>query len=351
MKKVALIEFHNAHLECLYSQIQFLNEGGYQVYGIANEKSKTSWQQMGNFEDLQAISKSGLKGFKVWKLLWAIRLYLVKNDISIIVFNTAQSGYVKKFCSLPFPKHFKFLGTLHDLKKLEHSGSQKVISRRVKHYWVLNDYLVPESSKYSISSYYPIFFPKLLLKETIKKPKGEVWVCIPGQVECKRRDYETLFKGIAKNPLPNNIKFILLGKSMHPSGDGAWVKREIKRLNCKNHFVMWKGFVENDEFDTYMQLSDYILPLIHPHNNFFDAYLKYRVSGAFNQAFGYKKPLLMHSSFSTIPDFNENAQFYETESLDNLLEQICKLKKVDEKLYEGLKWQFNFQMNHYLECF
>lgn len=350
MKKVALIEFHNAHLECLYSQIQFLNGGGYSVYGIANAKSKTSWEQMGEFQELLTISQSGLKGIKVWKLLWKIRQYLVKNDISTIIFNTAQSGYVKKFCTLPFPSHFKFLGTLHDLKKLENSGSQKVIGRKVKHYWVLNDYLVPSNAKHSVSSYYPIFFPKLPLQESISKPKNEVWICIPGQVECKRRDYVTLFKAIEKQALPSNVRFILLGKSMHANGDGAWVKRELERLKCQHQFVMWKGFVEDEVFDTYMQLCDYVLPLIHPHNTFYEGYLKYRVSGAFNQAFGYKKPLLMHVAFKTISDFQENAIFYKTHSLNQLIEDIAQQSLSIHELYTSSKWQFDVQRDKYLEC-
>ncbi len=355
LRKAALIEIDGSHDECLYSQLLFLKEGGFHTTLVCSDNLSRQVHEFNASDELVFFSFGGKSTLDKLKELWKLRNYLIVNNITTVILNSTHGSLIRNFCLLPFPSQTRFYGTLHGINKLKRSFTQNLISTRVKHYFLLNDYLkdnlkqVPHRGL-SFESFYPIFFLQFHTASEITKPADEFWIGIPGQVEYKRRDYETLVKAFAAVENKPNYRFLLLGKSEHKEGNGVALQQLIKDNGVTEYFVFWKGFMENSVFHAYLQQCDIIMPLIHPGNDGFEKYLVYQITGSYNLAFAYKKPLLMLEDFSRYADFKENGIFY---SLDNLSATMTDLPKAVEtitpRLYKDPKWQFQAQCKRYLD--
>jgi len=353
-KKAALLEIHGTHEECVYSQLLFLKNGGFDTTFIyeASLKDKIKNMNVGNAEI--AFDIRNKKGWAYWKTLWAIRNYIIQNNLETVIFNTAHGNLIRDFSLLPFPKKFSFFGTLHGLNKLKGSVTQNIITRKIKHYFLLNDYLkqnvtnLPHDSRLKFESFYPIYFPNFENQPNIEKPQNQCWIGIPGQVEYKRRDYETLIKAFATLEQKPNIKFIFLGNEKHASGNG----KELKALIQQHHveaYCQFTGYLDYPEYHAFLKQCDIIAPLIHPGNDGYEKYLIYQITGGYNLAFAYQKPLMMLNEFERYEDFKENAIFY---SLDNLAAVLQTLQlailDIQPRLYQQKKWQLKVQTTRYI---
>lgn len=338
-KKIALVEMGGSHDECLYAQILYLKSAGHHVTLICNFSLKANIDYFDGLDEVHFIElRSGLKQ---WIDLRIIRKILVRGKFDRIVFNTAQGNVLKNLFLLPKPKGARRFGVIHNLRKLEKSHSQKVITRNLEGYFVLNDYLLDQMSdtiKHQVDLHplYTVFYPNYPSRKLDKEP-NEVWVCIPGQVELSRRDYETLFESIEKFGIKDHIKLLFLGRCEHADGDGSYVKKRISELSIESNIILWDSFIDTDEFYGMLKASDYILPLIHPEHESYALY-EYQISGSFNLAFGFKKPLLMESSFSSYKDFKDTSVFYKT---NELMDIINKQKSPSSTVYySNKKWDF-----------
>lgn len=346
--KVALLEIGTSHDECLYSQIKFIkSEKKYHLTLIANNVLAD------NIKNYDLVDKINLidvgEGTSQLLNLWKLRNKLISEKFDKVIINTAQSGVVKNLMLMPFPKKIEFIGVLHNTKKLIKSFSQKLISRKIKKYFVLSDYLLEKSksiseTKFKFESFYPIYFPQHE-KVDLKKLNSEIWIAIPGNIEFKRRDYLSLFDSIDKFGLNKNIKFILLGNINNGKEDSKIIKNKIQSMNLKESFVTFNSYVDIDTYYSYLEYSDFILPLIHIDPNK-DTTYKYRISGAFNLAFGFKLPLIMENYFKEFDDFKDNSIFY---SPDNMIEIINNIKISKTNVYTENKWDFEFQKHKYLK--
>ena len=320
---VALIELGNSHDECIYSQILFLNKADYTVHLLLSEGLKT---QAANFPTAAVVHYFSLpaKGIQAWSELFKIKQYLKKHAITHVVLNTATGNTIRNFILLNLFTSIPFAGTVHHTGKLNKSFTQRLISLKVKKYFVLNDYLLDSIKKQHplrIASYYPIFFPAFE-PVAITKATSEFWICIPGQLEFKRRDYKSLFSQLQKHKLPIGFKFILLGRCNHKYGNGEEVKLMIKEQQLEDHFIVFDQFIDNALFHAYLKLSDVVLPLIHEGSEGFKSYATAQISGAFNLAFAYQKPMLMHQYFNFITDFQVSSFFYSPADLVALCLQL-----------------------------
>lgn len=299
--RIALIELGNSHDECLYSQIKILmSSEPIHLTLIANVALKEHAKYFHNLDE--SVFVSIRKGFKSWIDIYRVWKLCRIRKFDKVIFNTAQGKTVSKLLLFPFQKHTQFYGILHNVRKLIASKSQQIITKKLESYFILADYFqqhIPYKCKVEV--FYPIFYPEYP-SVNIYKPKDEIWVCIPGQVELKRRDYRSLFESISKYGLPQNVKFILLGRYDHPHGDGAYIKEEIQALNVEENFQLWKEFVPVNEFHAYVKSCDYILPLIHEDDISGELY-SYQISGAFNLAMGYQKPMLIEEAMAEKFDF------------------------------------------------
>lgn len=353
MLKAALIEIDGSHDECLYSQLLFLKKGGYRTTLICSENLRAQVEGFGADETLFYEFKS--KGNRArTQELRRMRDRLAADDIRTIIFNSAHGHLIRDLLFLRFPKGTRFFGTLHGINKLRGSFTQWLISRRIRHYFLLNDYLVENlpmvpHKGLAFQSYYPMFFPAFPGVAAPDKPAGECWVCIPGQVEYKRRDYETLVRTFATLPEKPRLKFLLLGKSDHAHGNGPELRQLIDSLNVTQYFHFWPGFVDNATFHAWLQASDVVMPLIHPGNDGFEKYLVYQISGAYNLAFAYRKPLLMLEDFNRYSDFRENSLFYSLDNLGDILRQLpVQAADLQPRIYRDPKWTFEAQQQRYL---
>lgn len=349
IKKIALVEMGGSHDECLYSQIRYLKAGGHQVTLICNSSLRSNVEY---FDGLDKVHFIELRtGLKQWIDLGIIRKILVKGKFDRIIFNTAQGNVLKNLFLLPKPRNAKRFGVLHNLRKLKNSHSQKVITRNLEGYFILNNYLIDQidhkvKKNLNLFPLYTIFYPEYPSR-LIEKKSGEIWVCIPGQVELTRRDYDALFDSIEKSGIQAHIKLLFLGRCEHADGDGTYLKKRIVKLGIEENVMLWDSFIETEEFYGMLKASDYILPLIHPKHESYSLY-EFQISGSFNLAFGFKKPLLMERSFTEYTDFKNCAVFYST---NTIMETINELKAgAQTDFYSDPKWEFDAMKQSFLKA-
>lgn len=348
--KVAIIEAGTGHDECLYSQLLFLktiSDIHITLITTQNILSRNIFHEIVNETLIIGENAKPKEILKVW-------VYLNFRGINIAIFNTAQGGFAKKMLALPYIRKIKFVGILHNIRKLESSFGQKIISSKIKKYFVLNRYLLPLLAERVVQSknftdIYTIFYPEHKPLPSVVKPENEIWICIPGQVELKRRDYDLLFDVLEQMNLPAHIKFVLLGKSMHKQGAGIYIQNRIQSAGLQSNFLTWSGFIDNETFYTYLQLSDFLMPLIHPEHYTFEQY-RHQVSGTYNLALGFRKTMLMHEVFQSYSDFEKNAIFYNKQNLAELLKSLNKeLANFTPSAYHSFQNMANKYIRHILQ--
>ena len=202
--------------------------------------------------------------------------------------------------------------------------------------------MVPRNKKIRLQSFYPIYFPSF--SNPLHKPGNEVWLVIPGSIDFKRRDYNRLIHALKKSSPPENLKFVLLGRLNSAFEDGKTLLESISKHNLQHYFITFESFIPNEVFHAYIKNADFVLPLLVLQ----DAYLKYKISGSFNLAFAYKKPMLCHNFFEPIPDISKNAVFYDSNSLSEVVQTLSCNKTTSKALYTDPKWDFDFQRDRYI---
>lgn len=347
MIKVAIVELGGSHDECIYSQVKILKSvEDIHVTVICNSSLAESVQY---FDSVDHIHFVRLRKNKLLRRLDIYRLwkYCRKEKFDKIVFNTAHGKTIKHLLILPMPKGTLCYGIIHDATKLHSSYTQKRISAKIHHYFLLNAYLLstlPARTDKEFSIFHPIFFPQYPAVHVEKS--DEVWICIPGQVELKRRDYESLFQSIKLHGINKNVKFLLLGRCGHSHGDGAYIKQKIREMEIGDHFRLWDDFIPVPEFHAMVKKSDFILPLIHTGTASGKLYTT-QISGSYNLAVGYQKPMLVEENLG-----NSLLQSYEpiTYVAEELMLTINALTPVDRAVYTDDMWSFTYQRDTYLKA-
>ncbi|MDO3693458.1 hypothetical protein QVZ41_01175 [Wenyingzhuangia sp. chi5] len=334
LPKIALIEFDQSHAECLYSQILFLKEQ-YQITVFINDKSP---EDLTNIPNITLIPLN-LEDKKTNQF---VKKYLISEKISKVIFNSAERKIFKFLLLFLFKKQISFWGILHNPNRLKKSLKQKYISHKLNGYFVLSDFvkeniITEKLTKTPVKSIYTIFFKEENINKKITKPKNETWLVIPGKVEFDRRDY--LF--LLNLKIPKNIKFIILGNIN--TSEGIQFKEKVIKNKLLTSFIFFETYIQDYEFSHYIENADFILPLIHPNNPFFNKYIKNKITGTYNWAYAFKKTMLLEQSFSSIDEFKETSYFYNITS-----NQIFEVLKQPKKKYISDKWSFDYQQNTYL---
>ncbi|PID77862.1 MAG: hypothetical protein CSB21_03375 [Deltaproteobacteria bacterium] len=315
-KNIALIELYRSHSECLYSQYLYLKKAGFNIFLISNEIPAGKLSNAFDFEDSYILKNKG--NFFLWmKSLYQINKFLKKNNISTAVINTAENSKVRDL--LFFCPKINFFGILHHIRKLEKSFSQKSITSKIRGYFTLSNYLTEKASNLStkVHTLYTIFYPDSCCDMGITKDKNDIWVCIPGNIELKRRSYIDLIQAAATAGT-KRIKFLLLGKP--DPCDLKKIKKLVYSKKLGKNFIWFDNYLKNDLFFTYIRKSDFIMPLIHEEH--FEEYKSNRISGSFNLGFGFQKPFIMEQNFSGIPDFDIFSIYYDEKTLAETLKYI-----------------------------
>lgn len=342
--KIAIVELSISHEECIYSQLSFLQNNQFKVSLIVHPVIRNQISYDNLVSNIDVINFDKFK--KINSLKEQIKIVKKLSTFDKIIFNTASSSKQLRNISLLL-LFFKVecIGILHNTKKLKNSFTQKIISCKIKKYFVLSDYLKQNAevnkSKISVESFYPIYFPKIHEKK-IKKNKNEIWFCIPGRVEFSRRNYLFLVDQLEKKEISKNIKFLILGNIN--TKEGLSFKRKIDDLDLTDYFVFFERFIENATYYSFIKASDYILPLLKQEDY---SYLKYKISGTFNLAYGFKKKIFFNEFYKSIPDLNSNGISYNKENFSQKLNSI-DLLKIDE-LYSDKKWHHTYQLNKFIK--
>ncbi|MGN7515453.1 MAG: hypothetical protein ACTHOM_13825 [Allomuricauda sp.] len=350
MKKAALIEFNSYHDECLYSQIKFLDSAGYSLTLVISSQIKDRAPEFLDIpEAVITFERSHQKNlFSRICFILKLKKQLKKRSVKTVVFNTASSRLEVILLSFILRKRTALFGILHNLKKVNHSFSQKLINRSIKNYFVLNDFLEDsiqlKDKSIQLQSFYPIFFPTYE-ETTLKKPKGEIWISIPGKLDFGRRDYYLVAETLQKTKSKSNLKILILGSTNSNDPRSGEFIEFIQKNELQENFMTFDSFLDNDVFHDYLKKSDYILI---PLDSVGDNYAKHKVMGCYNQAFGYQKTLISPIGLSHIPDIDNHSILYDgAKGLSMVLEQISK-EKAEKKEYLESKWSFEAQKNKYI---
>jgi len=343
---VAIIEFYSSHDECLYSQLAILKSQNYAVHLLVNEQLT---QRTSHFPADYKLSLS-----RNWRQIWQARRYIKQNEIKKVVFNTCSGNSVRAMVLLLVGTGVDLIGILHNSKKLDKSFSQRIITLVVKKYLVLNDYirenLVQKHRQLRIASFYPVFFPAF--HSSIKKKSNEIWVCVPGAVDFARRDYQSLSNAIASMTLPDNFRFVMAGRNNRSKEEFQSFYANIATRGLDKNFIFFDQFVSDEDFHGLIIESDFILPLIHPSKARYRSYATTKITGSFNLAFGYKKPLVMENFWKGYDDFQGVSAFYKVEELSKVIAEIASGKIEANALAAGYltkeKFSFDFQAGAYI---
>ncbi len=343
--KIALFEISTSHEECIYSQVKFLTDSGHSVSLVLNKALENQIKTYANLcEHIHFIDPIKVGAFKKLQQQWKLAHILRAHEV--VVFNTASSSKtVRNLVLLLKPFKVTCIGILHNGRKLNSSFTQRIISLKIKKYLVLSDQIAKEVKQkrgFQVDSFYPIFFPDFA-KVDLQKKSG-IWIGIPGRIDWKRRDYTLLIDAMKAIPDLTNIKFLLLGRLDDKSSEGQKLWHLIQINNLEDHFIVFDGFIANEDFHTYLKCCDYIMPLLSKNEN----YLRYKISGSFNLAYAYKKPLICNGYFKTLPDLQENGYFFDANRLPTLISNIHRNVLSNKNTYTSTKWAYTYQKNKYV---
>jgi hypothetical protein len=348
LKKIALMEMGGSHEEILQPQINWLKETDYQIFLIIRSKHFKRVSLDINPENVLAIEED-YNILKRWNNLKRIVGFLKKNHITNLVINTTQGAFIRDF-SLICPS-INITGIAHNPQKIGKSFSQKIISKKVKKYLVLNDYILDHINRNNLSLSFNSFYPIKSFEISEHTKTDSLKVVIPGAVDMKRRDYYQIIDSQKTQLLDKNIKFIFLGKCK--TEEAKLFRKEIEILLLKKQFEFFDEFIPDAKFNTILSSADLILPLITPRLDSFQLYKKYKISGAINLSFGMKIPMLMHESLKHIIDYQTSSIFYEEGKLFENLNKIIAHKEILEKkkfdIMQEKKFNLEFQKKQYLE--
>jgi hypothetical protein len=344
--RTAIVEIRESHEECIYSQLRFLKDAGHWVTLILHPILAQQISEYENLADETLYFDFEQRDFlKKIHLQW--RLYGLLNQFDRVVFNTAHSYSVLRNLSvlLRFART-ECIGIMHDTKKLDSSPTQRTISRKVKKYFVLNDALLPESQKagdVKLQSFYPIFFPDY---EPIPLTKqDEIWIGIPGRLDYGRREYDFLIDALRGITVLKRMKFIMLGEVDRDEPAGKRLFDRLEKSGQSGRFKLFQFFVPNRDFHAYLKACDYVMPLLRPNKE----YLNHKISGSFNLAFAYKKPLLCRAFFKDIPDLAANSLFFDKATFPKLISDLDSGNVTAPDTYADPNWDYAFQQKRYLD--
>lgn len=345
---VALVEFGGSHDECLLTQMEALKNAGIPIVLVTNRQlfeRNPHWHAY--CRSACFVEPTG-KAIGDVVLMRGVVKFLKQQQVTKVVFNTAQGGHIRNLALL-LPRSIKAYGIIHTVRKFQGSFTQKVIHRMIKRYAVLSDDLLHHIAAppgIHVGSFYPISFPHF--EQAITKTSGEIWLTVTGGVENRRKDLSSVV-GMLK-ATPAHVRMIFLGKTDPEKAEVQTFLYQLEEEQLRERVILFTDFVDHPTFDNYLQLTDFLLPLIHPNTPSADEYINHQISGAFTLSFGYHIPLLIHEAYQSEADLQLSAHFYQPESFTADLENaINERNTLVERISTTEKWQPSFQYQRFLE--
>ncbi|MEQ6121097.1 hypothetical protein [Reichenbachiella sp. MALMAid0571] len=323
-KNILIIELEPGHFELLLSHIYLLKKRGYNLFFAANLKSQNRLEEIiPHFQETIFVEKTK----NVFELL-KIRSFILKHNVEQVFFNTVAGRPVLLLCLL-IPHRIFISGVLHDIEKLKKSNTQKLISLRIKHFIVLSRFLRDKANTISFGGLYfdyvyPIYFGDYIKNQ---HKSEQINIVIPGNVQNQRRDYIGFIEALrtVSGQYLEKIKFVILGNIN--KDDGSEMVSLLKKYGLLRLFDLYDSYISDKDYHSVISESDYVMPLVHPPVFKYHKYNEYKISGAFNLAFGHKKPLLMHDELKETSEFDRISIFYTLEKINDLFTDLIKINR------------------------
>ncbi|MDX1651978.1 MAG: hypothetical protein R3277_05775 [Brumimicrobium sp.] len=340
------MEIGGSHDECILTPLKSLKEAGYEVFFCGTKEifnRNLYFQEL--FDGFHEIKLTG-KGRQDFLILKKFNQWLCQEKIFTLILNTAQGGHIRNLV-LSSRRKVKFFGVLHTIKKLEGSFTQKIISLKVKNYFLLNDTLVKKanySGSLNLHVYYPLDFP--IFDKTVPKREDEFWITLIGGVENRRKDLNSFTRLALESP--EHFRFIFLGKSDQNDTYIQSFKKALKKEGLESRVQLFDHFVDQPTFDAYLKNTDVILPLVHPNTKSSEEYFSRQIPGSINVAFSYHIPLLIHEEYKSWEDFQSGCIFYNAESYR---ESLISVEKNHDSLVQDIVKNPKFSKEHQRQQF
>jgi len=336
-KRVAIVEIGGSHDECILSQVMGLkDEGAWIVFCGSRavfEKNSLFAHYFDAFHEV-ILPKTMLGDVGAMRDL---NKWFVREKIDVVVCNTAQGGHVRNL-ALSANRKVKFVGIIHTIKMLQGSFTQKLISTKIKEYFVLNDALlrkVEPVSGLKLHSFYPLNYPRF--ESQLEKSTNQKWIAIIGGVENRRKDLVG-FVEMAKQT-GEDVHFYFLGKSDTQKQEVIDFKSILAQEGLEKRVHLFDSFLSEQEMDAHLSQMDGIFPLVHPNTPSAEEYFSRQISGGINIAFSYKIPMMIHEDYSSWEDFQKGVVFY---SLANFSDRWKFFQHSHADLIEELKVNTKF---------
>lgn len=350
-KKVIIAEFYSSHSEILYTVVEFFRKSDYEVHLWLNDVQIYNTDRTPNV--ILNYRRTNSHFSRISFILGLIR-YVRKNQISKVFVNTADGLQVRNFCMVSMLFKYEVSGVLHISARLLNSVTQKIISAKIKKYFVLSHYILKNVESIPGITF-GVFYP-LVIDYSMKNPKKsnpDFIISIPGEISPYRKSYFGLIEILKNNrdEIPNGLKFELLGTVRIE--EGRAVTDKIKEYGLSEYFIIYDEFIPNEKFYERCELADFVMPLVNPDVDNFENYLKYQIAGAFNIAYIFQKPLLMNKCFERIEDFTGISVYYTDDNLIEVLRSIMENRNISADCrdnYKKLKkFDFERQRSEFME--
>lgn len=345
---VALVEIGGSHDECLLSQLVALKSRNCKVILVCNQRIKERNPHFTKWVDQWIIVDFFSKAWKDFIIVRKMMKDIRKTGAEFVVFNTAQGGIVRNAAVISLFSKIRFSGIIHTTRKFEGSFTQKIIFWKIKRYLVLSEHLlnsVAPSKKLDIDYFYPLRFPKG--GPIVQTTHQEFQITLIGGVENRRKDLAGFINMIAET---KSTHFTFLGKSDPKSTEVIQFKTELEKRGISQQITLFDSFVSHEQFDSVLQNTDAILPLIHPGTASADQYFKNQIAGAMTVAFSYKIPLLLHKSYAGIKEMQPASIYYSTPKFKQVIEQLSEQKTtIIKKMSNHKAYQEEYQEGRYLD--
>lgn len=318
---IALLELHPSHDECLWSQVAFSRFMGSEPLVVCHPS-------------VAARAELMLPGVEVWpfeaapgtftrlRQMGGLVQRLRDRGVRSVVANTTSSPLVRDFV-LRARNRFHLAGVAHHASKLRGSATMRVMGMWLRDHFVLAEYVlaaarVPRGHR--VTHFHPVHFPPTL--HALAAPRTGFRIVVPGSVESKRRDYAGLFRALGNTQLPPGVEVVLLGRSTHKHGNRAELSALATTCGIEDRIRWFDGFVDDRTFYRELQQGSVVMPLVHPGTGNHSRYSTEQITGACNLAWGFRIPLLMHSSFGGLQPFSGAALTYDLAGLPSLLARL-----------------------------
>ena len=352
-ERIALIEFDSSHDECLLTQVNALKKHGSWVLLVTNDIIRNRNQQLESLVDewIDIDSRGlGFTGAAIGDAMIVRRLMrrLKEEKIDRAVFNTAQGGHVRNACLFSLFRKIEFVGIIHTIRKFQGSFTQKVISLKIKKYFVLSTFLkehVPFQKNIKIETFYPIDFPNVKGNFELK---GQTHISLIGTVEKRRKDLDGFLSLIQQ--CDAKVTFSFLGKADPANSEVIEFKKNLAEINCLDRVEFFDNYVSSEIINQILRKTTAILPIIHPNTPSAVEYFRHQIPGAMNIALGYKIPLLLPEQFKKISELRAGSCYYQMDQFSSAIEELMtRHSSIQKTMTETEAFSNSWNQDRYLQ--